>query len=132
MNLHALPPLVAAVAFLLVGVLVYSRKKPNPVNRIFAIMLLCVSLWNVDWVGLITAPDADFASKWVSIFRIPLLFIPPTFLHFALLFTNPQGLSRRTRKILLIFYGLSCFLAVFNSSTYFAKRKIAHPWGYSS
>src|SRR3972149_2427455 len=95
-------------------------------------MLLCVSLWNVDWVGLIYAPDADFARNWANIFRIPLLFIPPTFLHFAFRFTHPQGLSRRNRKILLIFYGLSCFFAAFNSTHYFAKKIIAHPWGYSS
>jgi len=67
-NFYALPPLIAALAYLLVGILVYSKKKPNPVNRIFAIMLLCVSLWNVDWVGLIYAPDAEL-SEVISVTR---------------------------------------------------------------
>jgi two-component system NtrC family sensor kinase len=130
-KIYAFPPIIAAVAYLLVGLLVYSKKRPNPVNKSFAIMLLCVSLWNIDWAGLISAPSANFAEQWGSIFRIPLLFIPPTFLHFAFLFTNPQGFSRRIRKILFIFYSLSCFLAAFSWTRYFVKEVIVHPWGYS-
>jgi signal transduction histidine kinase len=130
-KIYALPPIISAVAYLLVGLLVYSRKKPNPVNNSFAIMLLCVSMWNIDWAGLISAPNANFAQRWGSIFRIPMLFIPPTFLHFAVLFTNPQGFSPRIRKILLIFYSLSCFLAVFSWTHYFVEDVIVHPWGYT-
>jgi signal transduction histidine kinase len=131
MNIHALPPIIAAVTYLLVGFFVYSKKKPNPINRIFAIMLLCVSLWNVEWAGLISAPNADFAQRWGNIFRIPLLFIPPTFLHFALLFTKPQGLSRRGRKTLIIFYSLSCVLAAISWTRYFHGDVVAYPWGFS-
>jgi two-component system NtrC family sensor kinase len=130
-KIYAIPPIIAAVAYLLVGILVYSKKRPNPVNKSFAIMLLCVSLWNIDWAGLISAPTADFAQQWAKIFRIPVIFIPPTFLHFAVLFTNPQGFSRRIKRILFIFYGLSCFLAAFSWTPYFVKAVIVHPWGYS-
>ena len=130
MNLYALPPVIAAVAYLLVGFLVYSKKKPNPVNRIFAIMLLCVSLWNVDWAGLISAPNPNFAHLWGQIFRIPALFIPPTFLHFTFLFTNPQGFSRRSRTTLLVFYGLSCFLTALNWTHSFHGDVVASNWGY--
>ena len=131
MNIHALPPIIAAVTYLFVGFFVYSKKKPNPINRIFAIMLLCVSLWNVEWAGLISAPNADFAQLWGNIFRIPLLFIPATFLHFAFLFTRPQGFSRRSRNTLIIFYGLSCFLAAVSWTRYFHGEVVAYPWGYS-
>ena len=130
MNLYALPPVIAAVAYLLVGFLVYSKKRPNPVNRIFAVMLLCVSLWNVDWAGLISAPNPHFAYSWGQIFRIPVLFIPPTFLHFTFLFTNPQGFSRRSRITLFIFYGLSCLLTALNWTHAFHGDVVASEWGY--
>jgi len=129
-SLHALPPIIAALVYLLVGLLVYSRKRPNPINRIFAIMLLCVSLWNVEWAGLISAPNVDFAHHWGNIFRIGLLFIPPTFLHFTLRFTSPREISRLSRKILLIFYVLSCFFGLINWTHYFHGDVIASPWGY--
>jgi two-component system NtrC family sensor kinase len=130
-NLHALPPIFAALIYLLVGFFVYSKKKPNPVNRSFALMLLCVSLWNVEWAGLILGPDADFVRLWGNIFRIPLLFIPPTFLHFVLLFTHPQGLSHTDKRILQAFYSLSCFLVTISWTRYFHGDVVAYSWGYS-
>ncbi len=131
MNLHALFPVVAAVACLLVAFSVYSKDKSNPVNRSFAIMLLCVSLWNVNWAGIIGGPNPEFIRIWAKILRSPHLFIPPTFLHFSLLFTNPQGISRRSKKTLLVFYGISCFFAAINWTRSFEGDLIAHPWGYS-
>ena len=131
MNIYALPPIIAALAYLLVSLFIYSEKQPNPVNKSFATMLLCVSLWNVEWAGLLLSPNAEFAHIWGGIFRIPVLFIPPTFLHFAFLFINPQGFSRRTKGILMIFYGLSGFLAAISSTHYFIEDLIVYPWGYS-
>jgi two-component system NtrC family sensor kinase len=130
-NLHALAPIFAALIYLLVGFFVYSKKRPNPVNRSFAMMLLCVSLWNVEWAGLILGPDADFVRLWGNIFRIPLLFIPPTFLHFVFLFTHPPGLSHTDKKILQAFYSLSCFLAAISWTRYFHGDVVAYSWGYS-
>jgi len=130
-NIHALPPIIAAIAYLTVALFIYSRRKLSPVNKSFAIMLLCVSLWNVEWAGLILSPDAEFARIWGGIFRIPLLFIPPTFLHFTFLFTNPEGLSRRSRKVLLIFYSSSCFLAGISWTRYYIEDVTAFSWGYS-
>ena len=131
MNLHSLPPLIAAAVFLLVALFVYSRAKPNPVNKIFAIMLLCISMWNVEWAGIIAGPNPDFVHYWAEIFRIPVLFIPPTFLHFATLFTNPSGMSRRGRKTIFVFYGISCFLLFINWTRDFHGDVVTYPWGYS-
>lgn len=132
MKIHALTPIIAAVAYLLVGLFIYSKKKSNPVNKSFAVMLWCVSLWFVEWAGLISAPDADFARHWGNIFRIGLLFIPPTFLHFTIRFVNSQEISRGSRKILLIFYVLSCFFGLINWTRYFHGKVIASPWGITS
>ena len=111
MNLHALPPLIAAIAYLLVALFVYSKNKTDPINRSFAVMLLCVCLWNVNWTGIISGPNPEFVLLWGKILRPPHLFIPPTFMHFALVFTNPGGISRRSRKVLWGFYGLSFFMS---------------------
>lgn len=94
-------------------------------------MLLCVSLWNIELAGLKGAYNANFAHLWGDIFRIGLIFIPPTFLHFAFLFTNPHDFSQRSRKTILIFYVVSCFLAAISWTQYFHGEVIAYPWGYS-
>jgi len=94
-------------------------------------MLLCVSLWYIEIAGLNNATDANFAYYWGNIFRIGLLFIPPTFLHFTLLFMRPQGISGRRKKILIAFYSLSCFLTAISWTHYFHGDVIDTPWGYT-
>jgi two-component system, NtrC family, sensor kinase len=130
LNIHAFPPIIAALAYLVVGFFVYFRKKPDPVNRSFFFMLLCVSLWNVEWAVLTGAGSADFARLWGNIFRVGLLFIPPAFLHFTLHFTHPQGIRRRSRSILLAFYLLSCLFVSINWTWYFHGEVVSYQWGY--
>lgn len=130
MNVHALLPTIAAAVYLLTAVVIYAWKKPNPVNKSFSAMLLCISFWNVEVAGIIAAPDAQFARFWGDIFRPSLLFIPPTFLHFAVLFTRAEGISSRIRIILWSAYTFSCFLTVLNWTTDFAGPVIAYSWGY--
>jgi two-component system, NtrC family, sensor kinase len=121
---------IAATIHVLVAAFVYSKKKPNPVNRSFAIMLLCVALWHLDVAGILSAPSPEMADLWGKIFRNGLLFVPPTFFHFILLFTHPRGIPDRARKILWAAYLSSCFFAVINWTPYFTKGVRVSPWGY--
>jgi signal transduction histidine kinase len=131
LNIYAIPPVIAASAYFLLAVFVYSKQKQDPINRSFAIMLLCVSIWNVDVAGIRAAPNPEFADLWGNIFRNGLFFIPPTFMHFTLLFTNPHGFSGGKKKTLLSFYGASCFFALLNWHPKFTGEVVRGPWGYS-
>jgi len=131
MNIQFLTAIVAAIIYLLIAGFVYYKNKSFLVNRVFALMLLCVSIWQIDIAGIRGAPNADFAALWGNIFRNGLLFIPPTFLNFTLIFTSPQGISRRAKRILLLSYATSCFFAVINWTPYFAGEARMTPWGYS-
>jgi len=130
-NLNIIPPILAGVACLLVAFFVYSKDKLNPINRSFAIMLLCVSIWNVNWAMIIGGQNPGFIHIWAGILRPAHLFIPPTFLHFAILFTNPRGISQKNKQILIIFYAISCFLSAISWTDAFHGDLIANPWGYS-
>ena len=124
----------AAIAFLLylgMVLFVYVKDKAHPVNRHFALMLLCVALWNLDVAGIRGAPTADFAEIWGSIFRIGLLFIPPTFLHFVLVFTNSGDIPRNSRGLLISIYIISCFFGIINWTPHFTGDAKEYPWGYS-
>ncbi|MCX5912955.1 MAG: hypothetical protein NTV04_13610, partial [Deltaproteobacteria bacterium] len=124
----------AAIAFLLylgMALFVYVKDKAHPVNRYFALMLLCVALWNLDVAGIRGAPTDDFAEIWGSIFRIGLLFIPPTFLHFVLVFTNSGDIPRNSRGLLISIYIISCFFGIINWTPYFTGDAKKYPWGYS-
>jgi two-component system NtrC family sensor kinase len=130
MNIYSILATGAACIYLVVGIFVYFQKKANPVNRSFAVFLLCVSLWNVDVAGILSAPSPEIAELWGKIFRNGLLFIPPTFLHFILLFTQPQKISRRAKMILRASYLCASFFAVINWTPYMTQGVRMYSWGY--
>jgi two-component system NtrC family sensor kinase len=131
MNILTIIALTSAIIYLLVACFVYFQNKYNPVNRYFALMLLCVSIWQIELAGIRGAPNEFFAETWADIFRIGLLFIPPTFLHFSLIFSSPQGLSGAAKKNLYLFYGVSCILAAISWTDYFSGEARKYTWGYS-
>ena len=130
MNIYSILATGAACVYLIVGIFVYFQKKANPVNRSFAAFLLCVSLWNVDVAGILSAPSPEIAELWGKIFRNGLLFIPPAFLHFILLFTQPQRISGRPKMILRASYLCASFFAVINWTPYLTQGVRMSPWGY--
>jgi two-component system, NtrC family, sensor kinase len=130
LDTHAFPMIVAAVACLLMGYLVYAKKKADLTNQLFALVFLCAFFWNLETAALSSAPNRDLARLWGSIFRIGKILFPPTFLYFVLHFSHPQGFSARLRKILLTFFGIAVFWVAINWTPYFTRGAIAYSWGY--
>lgn len=130
MDTHAFPLIVAAIACLLMGYLAYAKKKADLTNQLFALVFLCAFFWNLEAAALSSAPNRDLARLWGSIFRIGKIFFPPTFLYFVFHFIHPQGISPRSRKILLSFFGIAVFWVAMNWTPYFTRGAIAYSWGY--
>ena len=138
MNAHILISVIAAFAYLLVAVFVYFQNRSSRKNFFFSLLLLCVAIWQIDVAGIRGAPNPNFAETWGDIFRVGLLFIPPIFLNFSLVFSHPQGMSRVSKGILLFSYGASCFFTIVNwidhfaDTTYFAGNVKKYSWGYQT
>jgi len=122
--------IVAAVIYSVVAIFVFSKSRTNPINRAFAIWLLCVSLWNIDIVGIRIAPNPEFADLWGKVFRIGLLFIPPTMLHFIALFTASSGIPSKTYKTIAAFYIFSVILSIINWTPFLTAGIKETKWGY--
>ena len=130
MNIQVVFSLAAAILYLLVAIFVFSQNRTKRVNRLFALMLLCVSIWQVEIAGIRGAINAEFADLWGKIFRNGLLLIPPTFLHFTMAFTRPERIANREKKILYAAYGLSIFCAILNWTSHFTGPVEKLSWGY--
>ena len=113
MTIHVALPLIAAIFYLLVGILVYAKQHNDPVNKIFAFLLFCVSIWNIDIVGILLSTTPEMADLWGKIFRNGLLFIPPAFLHFILTFTRKEA-----KKILWANYAITFLFLILNWTPY--------------
>ena len=137
MNIQTIVALFASITYLLIGSFVYFRNSSRPLNRHFSLMLLCVSIWQIQIAGIRGAPNVEFADMWGSLFRIGLLFIPPTFLHFSIVFTSPKGIQQRERPFLFSFYATSFLLTILSlidyviGTEYFTKEVKKYSWGYS-
>jgi len=130
MNTYAIPSLVAALATLYLSLFVLSKNKENPVNRTFALLILCITIWNVDIIGIRGAPNDDFAELWGSIFRPGLLFVPATALHFTIHFLRLK-LQKNIRLLVWSAYGNSIIFSGLNWTPYFTQDAIRYKWGYT-
>ncbi len=130
MNVQVATAIIASVIYLGMTVFVYFRDPKNIVNRHFAVLLICIAIWCIDIAGIRWAPNAVFADTWGNVFRTGLLLIPPTFLHFSLVFTNPVAVKGKAKRTLAVFYVASCFFCFINWTEYFTGEVIQTKWGY--
>jgi GAF domain-containing protein len=95
MTVHeTLPLLQAGLAAILVLVISWKSWE-EPVNRLFAVFLLSMTLWGVMLLGMRLTSDLDQSVWWG---RAEIVFIASTwvlFYHFALRYSNVKGWSYR-------------------------------------
>jgi two-component system NtrC family sensor kinase len=130
MNTNAIPSLVAALVTLYLSLFVFSKNKENPVNRTFALLILCITLWNVGIMGIRGAPNDDFAETWGDIFRPGLLFVPAAALHFTIHFLRLKE-QKNLRLLVRLAYGNSIIFSGLNWTPYFTQDAIKYKWGYT-
>jgi two-component system, NtrC family, sensor kinase len=130
MNIHIILPLVSAVFYLLVAVFVFSKKRRDPLNISYAFLLVCVSVWNIDVAGIRLSSTVEMADLWGKVFRNGLLFIPPAFLHFILIFTHQNAMGPKPRKVLLSCYIISFVFVILNWTPYLTSGARMTKGGY--
>lgn len=128
--LYALPSFVATIANLFLAIFVYQRNKKAQINRTFAILSLCLASWNFGVLIWYLPLLEDVVELWSKIFRIGLLFVPPTSLHFCFILSNNLD-KKRNQQGLLIAYILAAWFSFFNWTPYFVTGLKQTPWGYS-
>jgi two-component system NtrC family sensor kinase len=125
---HWIVPLLAAVANLWLCGLVYLRDRRNPIHQTFAFMSLTLVIWNLDIFSLDYASTAAEALFWSRVFRVGMVVMPATILHFAMVFADVKAKSMR---LLLAFsYTVACVLVVANCFDLLVSHVQRYPWGY--
>jgi signal transduction histidine kinase len=128
MPYHALVPLCAALANLVICLLVLRKGLREPLNRTFAMMAAGIVAWNVDIFCLYYFDDALLADWWSRVFRVGICFAPVTAFHFALVFSETRGPV--WRGILTGAYATAGILAVANLQGSLVKSLTRESWGW--
>jgi len=120
MSLITLPVIINAVGNLGLGLFVYTRDKKNDLYRTFLFFCLVLTVWNINILGLIIAPNEHFAWYWAKIFGLGLLLSPAIVLHFVLVFTEYKG--KFEKQMLYASYGFALVFSVLNLSGLFVSE----------
>ncbi len=90
-NPHSMIPLCSFAANLAMAFFVLVHDPWSRVHRAFFVLNLCFAIESLLLFGLAAAPSPVFARGWVLATGIGLYMIPPSSLHFALVFTKQRG-----------------------------------------
>ncbi|MEK7610956.1 MAG: ATP-binding protein [Patescibacteria group bacterium] len=114
----AVSGLINGVLSLGLGILVYLRGRRNPLFQTFLLLNLSIAAWSFSYWRWLSQTDFESALMWARILDIGAIFIPITFLHWAMTLLGQQD----KKKYLLLFgYLLSVFFLVFSFSPFFVR-----------
>ncbi len=85
---------LAGVANLLYGFVVYQRGQTTASNQTFFAFAFTVALWCFTMVAVRAASSNEVGYFWVRVLYIVAAFVPLTFLYFALAFESSRSFSR--------------------------------------
>lgn len=121
-------PLAAAIAESLICLGLIRRIRTDRASRVVAAVILTIVAWNLDLFCLYHLKDAETAERWSTLFRVGLLFSPPTLFHYGLVIGEYRG---RPGKILLAFgYCVATFLAILNLTGHLTVHLVERSWGW--
>ena len=128
MHYHALIPITAAVANLLICALVLRRGSREPLHRAFAGLTLVGAGWDLCIFSLNFFEDPALAEWWSRIFRTALCLAPAALLQFAIVLSQSNG--RLWQRLLNGSLVLGVILAIANLFGLLVRGVSPHTWGW--
>src|SRR3989338_3649616 len=120
-------PLLCAVLFLLLGGFIYLRNPRAASNRVFALSCLSTCWWQGCWTILFSIADLQLAKLLARVGYSGIVFIPTTFFHFFVRFTESEKDFRWVRVAYVLTLG---FVAAIWTSDLFVTDVHHFAWGY--
>ncbi len=102
-NLYSALPLTACITSAVLALYLIKKNPGGTTNRIFSLMLLIIAVWQFGEYMMAAAPTPESALIWAKLGYAGLVFMPPMYIHFALAYSNEDGISKifRGRRYLL-------------------------------
>lgn len=130
--LFSLLSLIATIASLFMGGLVYTRNPRNQVNVLFLILCLTASYAAFSEFAYRSASDPAIARIWIiATFLMPLQ--PPVLLlHFSIVFSGHLGLLKRHKFLYVLMYGPAVILGMITLLTNWRiSEPVLNSWGWT-
>ncbi len=128
MNLYSIPPLIAGLFTLSVGLLTFLSNRRGEPNKAFFLVTITVFCWLVGYAIVYSAQNYNTALSWVRLLYIGVVFIPVTSFHTVVALTRRDQL----RRLIPFFYGIGIIFAAMTRSDYFISGLYEFFWGFQT
>lgn len=128
MNLYSIPPFIASILTLFLGLFIYFKNKKQIANIAFSFLCFASSSWLFCYSIAYSSQEKESAFFWFKCGYCGVIFLPIFTFHF---FSEFLKSSTRLRKVILTTYliGLGLVLSIWLSN-YFIKDIERFYWGY--
>ncbi|MGD8569650.1 MAG: ATP-binding protein, partial [Gammaproteobacteria bacterium] len=124
MNAYAIPPLISAILFCLIGAFAYLKSESRTKLPFVALCFLTV-VWQLSWTVLFNIDNKALATAIIKFGYSGIIFIPLVYYHFIIRFCG-----RGSNSIKLVYAIGGVFLAIHMSSNVFVSGFYSYFWGY--
>ncbi|PKL40509.1 MAG: hypothetical protein CVV44_02580 [Spirochaetae bacterium HGW-Spirochaetae-1] len=100
----------SCIAGLYFGIYVLRLNPRLMLNRLFFVIIICFAIWSFGYTFIYMARDRETAMFWYRISSIGWTAIPGVFLHFILIFTKQQTLTKKKWFFILLYTPVVLFL----------------------
>jgi signal transduction histidine kinase len=128
MTPYALPDLVAFSINMIFGIFVYRRNPRVLVNRVFAILMASICIWQFCELNLVNASRPETALFWDRSLYLGLILAPTLTFILALIFPRPRALLKHPYKVLILIP--CCILLLFLPTNLFVAGIQKEYWGF--
>lgn len=98
--------ILLGVTLCVVGLFVFLQRVKPVENIVFAIYSLSISWWSFFTVPMIISENAFWAYRWDQVCLVGAIFIPATFIHFVIAYTQKQHIFKTLLKGVYALAGL--------------------------
>ena len=130
MNLYALLPLATLFANLLLGIYILYRDPKAKLNRLYALFAFAVTIWALGTFLTFTALTSGEALYQERLTQLGLSLMPALLLHFFLVFTKSEFISRK-RFYMPLYLPALFFIFVNFTTNLITKSATSSWWGYN-
>ncbi len=126
MHSFALIPLLAALFNVLLAGVVFLGATRTRAHQLFAIWTLCLAAWNIGAWSIFKATTPDVALLLARLTHVPVVFLPPLFLHITLILTRAQY---RRSLLIAAYVAAACFAVTASTDLFVASvRRVSYAW----
>lgn len=126
MNAFAIPPLIAFVSVLSIGIFVFFNNIRSKPHVTFGLLCFSASWWLFGFSQMYLATDSKIALEWARFGFLGIIFIPIFAYHFIVEFTN----SSLFKKIVPFIYFLAIPSLIFSHSNFIYSGVKKHFYGF--